>query len=51
MNVHDFKVRAVSGELVSLSKYHGKTLLIVNIATKCGPNAAARRFRKATSNL
>lgn len=36
MDIHDFKVRAVSGELVSLSEYHGKTLLIVNIATKCG---------------
>lgn len=36
MNVHDFKVRSVSGELVDLSQYRGKVLLIVNIATKCG---------------
>ncbi|WP_105901024.1 glutathione peroxidase [Vibrio gangliei] len=36
MKVHDFTVKAVSGEQVDLSQYQGKVLLIVNIATKCG---------------
>ena len=32
----DFKVRDLSGNEVSLDKYKGKTLLIVNVASKCG---------------
>lgn len=36
MNVYDFTVRGARGEAVSLSKYAGKALLIVNTATRCG---------------
>lgn len=36
MNVHSFEVKNAQGEMVSLSQYKGKALLIVNIATKCG---------------
>lgn len=36
MNVYDFTVKDINDEDVSLSKYKGKVLLIVNTATKCG---------------
>jgi glutathione peroxidase len=36
MNVHDFKVKANDGTEVSLSRYKGKALLIVNTASECG---------------
>lgn len=34
--IYDFTVRDDKGEDVSLDKYRGKVLLIVNTATKCG---------------
>jgi glutathione peroxidase len=34
--VHDFKVNDITGSEITLSKYEGKTLLIVNVASKCG---------------
>lgn len=36
MDVHAFSVNAADGEVVSLSRYAGKVLLIVNVASKCG---------------
>ncbi len=36
MSVYDFTVLSQKGEDVSLSKYEGKVLLIVNTATHCG---------------
>ena len=35
-NVYGFKVKDENGRMVSLSKYRGKVLLIVNTATQCG---------------
>ena len=34
--IYDQKVKNVKGEEVSLEKYKGKTLLIVNVASECG---------------
>lgn len=34
--VHDFDVETIKGEKKSLSDFKGKTLLIVNTASKCG---------------
>lgn len=36
MSIYDFEVKDTQGNLVSLSEYKGKVLLIVNSATKCG---------------
>ncbi len=36
MSIYDFNVKTIEGEEVSLSKYKGKVLLIVNVASKCG---------------
>jgi glutathione peroxidase len=35
-SVHEFKVKTITGEMVSLSKYKSKKLLIVNTASQCG---------------
>ncbi len=35
-SVYDFSARLLSGEEVSLDRYRGKVLLIVNVASKCG---------------
>ncbi|GAV80081.1 GSHPx domain-containing protein [Cephalotus follicularis] len=34
--IHDFDVKDIDGKDVSLSKFKGKVLLIVNVASKCG---------------
>ncbi|HXH18273.1 MAG TPA: glutathione peroxidase [Chitinophagales bacterium] len=36
MTVHQFTVRDLAGKEVSLSRYKGKVLLIVNTASQCG---------------
>ena len=36
MNIYDFNVMNIDGKEVSLSKYKGKVLLIVNVASECG---------------
>jgi glutathione peroxidase len=35
-SIHDFTATALDGASVPLSDYRGKTLLIVNVASKCG---------------
>ena len=36
MSIYDFSVKTIDGEEISMSKYKGKTLLIVNVASECG---------------
>ena len=35
-SVYDFKMNSIEGKLIDFSAYKGKTLLIVNVASKCG---------------
>ena len=34
-SVHDFSARTIAGESQALAAYRGKTLLVVNVASKC----------------
>lgn len=36
MKFYDFSAKSINGEMVSMSDYSGKVLLIVNVASKCG---------------
>lgn len=36
MNIYDFSVENMNGDIVSLKEYEGKVVLIVNTATRCG---------------
>lgn len=35
-SIYDFKIRSIDGDLIDFSRYKGKNLLIVNVASKCG---------------
>ncbi len=35
-SLYDFKMTSIDGEEIDFAKYKGKTLLIVNVASKCG---------------
>jgi len=35
-SIYDFKETSLDGKTIDFSKYKGKTLLIVNVASKCG---------------
>jgi glutathione peroxidase len=35
-SVYDFKLKTLDGEEISLAKFKGKKLLLVNVASKCG---------------
>ncbi|XP_022140114.1 probable phospholipid hydroperoxide glutathione peroxidase [Momordica charantia] len=39
-NIYDFTVKDIDGKDVSLSKFKGKVLLIVNVASRCGLTTA-----------
>lgn len=35
-DIYDFKINSIDGEEIDFAKYKGKSLLIVNVASKCG---------------
>ncbi len=36
LTFHDFKVETIDGEMISLSQFKGKKVMVVNPASKCG---------------
>lgn len=36
MTIYDYKVKTIDGKEISMGDFKGKTLLIVNVASKCG---------------
>lgn len=36
MNIYDYKAKKANGDIVNLSNYAGKVMLIINSATECG---------------
>ena len=35
-SIYDFRINSLGGEAIDFARYRGKTLLIVNVASKCG---------------
>src|SRR6202521_547108 len=35
-SIYDFTMKSIDGQQVSLESYHGKVVLLVNVASKCG---------------
>lgn len=35
-SIYDFKLNSIDGQVIDFSKYKGKNLLIVNVASECG---------------
>src|SRR5882672_7417653 len=35
-SLYDFKMNSLDGKMIDFSQFKGKTLLIVNVASKCG---------------
>lgn len=36
MSIYDFKVKTIDGKEISMDKYKGRVMLIVNVASECG---------------
>lgn len=51
MGFYDFKVKDAFGEEVNLSDYKGKTVLVVNVASKCGFTPQYEGLQKLYSEL
>lgn len=44
-SVHDFTVKTLDGKDIKLSKYKGKVLLVVNVASECGATPQYRQLQ------
>lgn len=44
-SIHDFKMKSLEGKEVDFSKYKGKVLLVVNVASQCGATPQYRELQ------
>ncbi|GIV37546.1 MAG: glutathione peroxidase [Cyclobacteriaceae bacterium] len=49
-SVYDFKMNSIDGELIDFSRYKGKNLLLVNVASKCGYTPQYAELEKLHEN-
>jgi len=45
-SIYDFKINSIDGALIDFEQYKGKTLLIVNTASKCGNTPQYEELQK-----
>lgn len=50
-NIYDIPLKSIDGKETNLSQYRGKTLLIVNVASKCGFTPQYEDLEKLYKNL
>lgn len=51
MNIYDFNIKGADGNIVSMSQFTGKALLIVNTASRCGFTPQYDSLQKLYSEL
>ena len=47
----DFKINSINGDSLDLSKFTGKTILLVNVASNCGFTKQYDDLQNCTMNL
>lgn len=50
-SIYDFKMNSIEGTPIDFSQYEGKTLLIVNVASKCGNTPQYADLEKLHENF
>jgi glutathione peroxidase len=51
MSLYEFKLPAIDGKTIDFSQYKGKTVLIVNVASKCGYTPQYADLQKLQENF
>ena len=49
-SIFDFKIQSLEGDLIDLSEYRGKFLLLVNVASKCGFTHQYKALQRLSDN-